>query len=180
MKVQAAEMIVQECERLRANINSHACKVNRQRNVFACKGCPGLGAQIKIDTQPIIDREEGKPVAKNPIFKEEGCTTTSWKGGYCWKHHPENLFKKGLVKKSVAPVEIEELEEAAVIESYPNPPVKEIEPDPPVTDHEVHVVNLIDVFKQKQAAELAAFSNRLSEIKDPVAKLLFTYEAVQI
>ena len=22
---------------------------------------------------------------------DEGCTAHSWKGGYCWKHHPENI-----------------------------------------------------------------------------------------
>ena len=128
-------------------------------------------------------------MAKNPICKEEGCTTTSWKGGYYWKHHPENLWKKGLVKNlekpvaPVAPVEIEELEEAAVIESYPDPPVKTEstpEPDPPVTDHEVHIVNLIDVFKQKQAAELAAFTEKIGSFTDPYEKMMFTLKAVQI
>lgn len=116
---------------------------------------------------------------KNKPCDEPGCNTLSWKSGKCWKHHPENIAKKSvapLVKPAVQAAR-DHVTEALFGEREA---VKQVIESPPVTEHEVHIVNLMDVFRQRQAAELVAFAEKIGAITDPVEKLLFTLKAVQI
>ncbi len=110
---------------------------------------------------------------------EPDCLNINWKSGKCYRHHPENISKKNSVAVPVirsTPTDSDKL--AEVMKPVKTPPIPATETK--ISDAEIHIVNLIYVFKQKQEAELTAFSEHLSNITDPVEKLLFTLKAVQI
>ncbi len=113
---------------------------------------------------------------------EPDCTNINWKSGKCYRHHPDNIAKRTSVEVPVirsTPNDADKL--AEVLKPVKTPSITESPiTETKISDAEIHIVNLIYVFKQKQEAELTAFSEHLSSITDPVEKLLFTLKAVQI
>ena len=167
-----------ECTRLSAKINEIACKTNRQRGVFACDKCPGLGAEVKVNTE-----ETGMPKVERKECNEPGCITKAWMGEFCWKHHPQHAENKKAACEDKAEIrQIHKRAEVLAVEEAcdKSAAIKFESEQVRVSDHELHVINLIEVFKAKQAAELAAFSNQLSQLTEPYDKLMFTFKAVQI
>lgn len=168
-----------ECKPMDARISEKQCKKNRamQDNPAIgimkdsrCKGCAGLGEPTKINVEEIAMGTKGKSCIA------DGCTTASWKHGYCWKHHPDHAANK---KYACADKQaIRDIHKAAVV-TFTDDQVRVIEPVV-ASNHEIHVVNLIDVFKQKQAAELDVFICELSKLTEPVDKLLYAYQMVKI
>jgi hypothetical protein len=141
-----------------------------------CNGCPGLGEPTEINVEKIIDMAINK---NKPCIKvTEGCKALAWKQGYCWKHHPDHVANK---KAACADKQaIRDIHKATVAEQIAEHEGWEvIVAEPQVSDHEIHVINLLQVFKSKQAAELAIFANKLSQIEEPYDKLMFVYKEVQ-
>ncbi len=107
----------------------------------------------------------------------EGCKAHAWKQGFCWKHHPSHAKNK--VDACADKQAIRDIHKAAIT----GPALNEWEVgviDHQVSDHEIHIVNLVDVFKQKQAAELDLFICELSKLAEPYDKLMFAYKAVNV
>ena len=61
-----------ECKRLAAKISKASCSSNRQRGVFACEGCPGLGAATDISLEVIT--------MARVVCKIDGCNKLSQHG----------------------------------------------------------------------------------------------------
>ena len=195
-----------ECKPMNARISKAQCKTNRTMTDnlsigimkdARCKGCPGLGEPTLIDLEEITEMATNK---NKPCVKaDDGCKALAWKQGYCWKHHPDHMAnKKAACADKQATRDIHKVDAAKTVEVFtdvfteagwvkggtlyteppPSPPVTE--PLPPVTDHESHIINLIDVFKAKQAAEFDMFCCELSKLTEPVDKLLYAYQVVKV
>jgi excinuclease UvrABC ATPase subunit len=169
-------MTLYECKPMMAKISKAQCMRNRSQrddhgsNKMAdarCKSCAGVGEPTKIDTQEIIETATKNKPCK---MASEGCKAFSWKAGYCWKHHPDHVANK---KAACADKQIiRDIHKAAEpVVTFTDDQVRITEPK--VSGHEIHCVNLIEVFKQKQAAELDVFICELSKLSDPVDKLMF-------
>jgi hypothetical protein len=100
-----------ECVRLSAKISRQSCKSNKQRGVFACEGCPGLGAATDIDME-VMEMAQA-------ICKVTGCKKLSQHNtdGMCKAHfNGANPRKVEALKPwalPVVPVEVVPLNEIA-------------------------------------------------------------------
>lgn len=184
------------CERMDAFITQRTCDANRQRvddlknDIMApgnCKGCPGL-QQEAID---MAKNYRGTcPTCKRPdvllISKNGDCHR-------CYKREQAGQDPNGTTRAMPsAPVKTDK-----AIRTYPQRPNLQsgalsettrdgealapgliVNPVPAVTDSEIHIVNLIDVFKQKQAADLDVFICELSKQPDPYSKLMYAFQRV--
>lgn len=161
-----AKQKLRRCAALCANITEQQCKINKKSGrVFSCDSCKGL--------------EETDMTKK---CNEPDFSNINWKAGKCYRHHPENIAKKEALEIRKIYKESAEVKPLPVIIECADPGAGssyEAKPLPVASDHEIHIVNLMNVFRQKQAAELDAFAARLGQITDPVEKLLFTLKAVQ-
>jgi hypothetical protein len=73
------------CDRLDASISAPTCSTNRRSgNIFACTGCPGLGAVVDIKVVEVVPM--GKRVCS--VFN---CTKTVHAHGMCWAHERSEL-----------------------------------------------------------------------------------------
>lgn len=157
-------MILYECERLSARISQEQCQKNRKRvdnfandvlAVNSCRGCSGLGAPVKIDV-------EGLSMAAK-VCSVEGCVKRAQKAGKC-KAHLNGTTPRRTRNPFVMPVP--KSDPVTVIVA------------PAVSSHELHIVNLLELFKQKQADEFDCFVKQLDGITEPMARLRFAYERV--
>lgn len=159
-------MILYECERLSARISQAQCERNRSRvdnfandvlAVNSCRGCSGLGAAVKIDVEGLSMTAKKCSV--------QGCTRQAQISGKCKSHHngtPQRNIKSPAFVADVVG------ESAPVIAEVP------------VSDHEIHVVNLVELFKAKQQEELEAFITTLSSLAaEPLKKLEYAYWQVR-
>ena len=104
---------------------------------------------------------------------EPGCGNVAWQHMKCWKHHPTHVAKREAKLAEAKPV-------SETIDESGSQQQSMAATDPVATDHEHHVVNLLELFKSKQAAELEAFSGKLSQLVNPIERLTFALQAVQI
>lgn len=107
-----------ECGPMMAKISRKQCEHNRKqcddhsggRMADArCKGCAGLGAALIINPEGIMAKR---------CCSEKSCSTVSWKGGFCWKHHPDHLANKKAAcadKQAIRDIHKKELQSVTTI-----------------------------------------------------------------
>ena len=71
-------MTLFSCERLSAKISQESCRANKNRGVFACEKCAGLGGEVKIEL-------EGKSMGSRPC-NMKGCNKVESVDGFCTTH----------------------------------------------------------------------------------------------
>lgn len=157
------------CERLSASITKGQCLINRKSGrVLSCDKCAGLGEEVQImathNTKCVVD----------------GCEKFRVLGDMCTKHGKEAGREKGPKPTPEELAEIRKRQCQKMLEAKRERGLIPVKQSPSETDHELHIVNLIEIFKQKQIADLETFIGKLSEIDDAYEKLKFTLDAVQV
>lgn len=147
------------CEALSAFLTVDQCQVNKMRKdnpqfdvwaVAACKDCPGVVH---------IHNFGGDMAKKANLCSVPGCEKYVQRAGKCKAH----------------------LNGTDPRRSVPRPQNKSVQSDAPVpvpSNHESHIVNLLELFKQKQQTDLEEFLENLGNIHDSKARLAYAFERV--
>lgn len=138
-----------ECKPLSARISRTTCESNKKRGTFACEKCDGL-----------LNKNESS-VSNKTVCNIRGCEKWAQIKGMCKTH-----YNKSLLQRTSALDDATERKEVVSLTVCGTPL-------PAVSQHEKHIVNLLDMFKQKQAADLVNFAEKLSALKTPSEKLKF-------
>ena len=185
------------CERMNAYLTEQQCKSNQKSGRYiSCSGCPGLGGEIEMSkahrgTCPLCKREDVLLISKNGechrCYKRGAKRQNPLDTNRPMPAAPAKKEKK--VDVHIQPkidhkaVCIESIKPKIDNKSIRIPPPEVTAPalkvETAFTEQEIHIINLIDVFKQKQAAELEEFIMDLSKQPSPYEKLMFAYGKVK-
>jgi len=122
------------------------------------------------------------------LLASDGCKAFAWKQGYCWKHHPDHVANKAAACADKQA--IRDIHKAAEIPLPCNDvlvaeewQVIECEPPPPVTGCEIHIINLLQVFRQQREAqleqELAELDGDLKALAEPYDKMILVLDRMR-